>query len=272
MNIDPDKACGVEGADVIRVCDFFGKPLVMSFWFTKGGYDCIDQQDVFDDVARKFKGRVGMLSINVRDDRDQVRDLIADHGWTAPNGYDRDGAVSNIYRVGVCPTFIYVKPGGVMKDASTRVTSVAELSARDTITDRCLQLGIDPRQKRRRGGKQVHLHLRSGKPPLTQLTVLVGSLLIGFITGNKVQMVVGLILGSLGGFELAVREHFAGYRSHTTLLAGVAFVITTGLIFFVAKWVLWQALLIGLVVGAGVFWLRLQRFRMASGGLSYRVR
>jgi len=35
-NIDPKKACGVEGADVIRICDYFDRPLVMSFWFTKG--------------------------------------------------------------------------------------------------------------------------------------------------------------------------------------------------------------------------------------------
>ena len=128
-NIDPDKACSVEGDDVIRVCDLFDKPLVMSFWFTKGGSACIDQQDIFDDVAKKFKGRVGVLSINVRDNRDQVRELIADHGWTAPNGYDRDGAVSNIYRVGVCPTFIYIKTGGVMKEATTGESSAAELSA-----------------------------------------------------------------------------------------------------------------------------------------------
>lgn len=113
-----------------------------------------------------------------------------------------------------------------------------------------------------------------GNLPLTQLTVLIGLvlLLIGFITGNKTQMVVGLILGSLGGFELAMREHFAGYRSHTTLLAGVVFVIVTGLLFFVAKLILWQGLLIGLIVAVGTFWLLLQQFRKASGGLSYRVR
>ena len=128
-NIDPKKACGVEGADVIRICDFFGRPLVMSFWFTKGGSQCIDQQDVFDDVALKFRDRVGALSINVRDDRDDLRGLIEDHGWKVPVGYDRDGAVSNIYRVGGCPTFIYVRKGGVMKDASIGKTSAAELNA-----------------------------------------------------------------------------------------------------------------------------------------------
>ena len=128
-NIDPKQACKVEGADVIRVCDYFDRPLVMSFWFTKGGSQCIDQQDVFDDVALGYKRRLGALSINVRDDRDDVRSLIEEHGWKVPVGYDRDGAVSNIYRVGGCPTFIYVRKGGVMKNATIGPASAEELNA-----------------------------------------------------------------------------------------------------------------------------------------------
>ena len=128
-NIDPKQACKVEGADVIRVCDYFDRPLVMSFWFTKGGSQCIDQQDVFDDVTLDYKRRLGALSINVRDDRDDVRSLIEEHGWKVPAGYDRDGAVSNLYRVGGCPTFIYVRKGGVMKNATIGPASAEELNA-----------------------------------------------------------------------------------------------------------------------------------------------
>ena len=128
-NIGPKQACKVAGADVIRVCDYFDRPLVMSFWFTKGGSQCIDQQDVFDDVTLDYKRRLGALSINVRDDRDDVRSLIEEHGWKVPVGYDRDGAVSNIYRVGGCPTFIYVRKGGVMKNATIGPASAEELNA-----------------------------------------------------------------------------------------------------------------------------------------------
>ena len=39
---------------------------------------------------------------------------------------------------------------------------------------------------------------------------------------------VGLVLGSLAGLELSVREHFAGYRSHTLLLAAAVGVATLG--------------------------------------------
>ena len=35
----------------------------------------------------------------------------------------------------------------------------------------------------------------------------------------------GMRLGSLAGLELSVREHFAGYKSHTTVLAGTVAVV-----------------------------------------------
>lgn len=113
-----------------------------------------------------------------------------------------------------------------------------------------------------------------GSFPLMQLTVLTGLFLIGLgaFTGNMTQLMIGLLVGSLGGLELSVREHFAGYRSHTTLLAGVVFVLGTGLAFFVGRQVLWVCLVIGLLLGSLAFgWLR-NKFVKASGGLSYRLR
>ncbi len=54
-------------------------------------------------------------------------------------------------------------------------------------------------------------------------------LVVGFFVGDgrgAVLIATGLALGSLAGLELSIREHFAGYRSHTTLLAGAAAVAT----------------------------------------------
>ena len=85
-------ACRIDTPGAIRVCDLFDRPLVISFWFTKGG-DCAAQQDVVDAVYRRYRGRVNFLSLDIRDDRDTVRELIRQHGWKMPVGYDRDGAV-----------------------------------------------------------------------------------------------------------------------------------------------------------------------------------
>jgi hypothetical protein len=46
-----------------------------------------------------------------------------------PLGHDRDGAVSNLYRVGGCPTFVYAYPGGILQTATIGELSEAELSA-----------------------------------------------------------------------------------------------------------------------------------------------
>lgn len=125
-----DPACRVERGDAIRVCDLFDRPLVLSFWFSRGGGECVDQQDVLDRVYRRYRGRVGFLSLNVRDDRDAVRDLVRERGWAMPVGYDRDGAVARLYRVGVCPTFAYAYPGGTLHSAGIGRLGAAELSRR----------------------------------------------------------------------------------------------------------------------------------------------
>jgi hypothetical protein len=112
-----------------------------------------------------------------------------------------------------------------------------------------------------------------GSFPVQELTVLVGLVLlvIGFVGSSPVTIAVGVALGCLAGLELSVREHFAGYRSHSVLLAGTAFVLTVGGLYYVGNLVL----LICLLAGAAVFALSLLAlrgaFRRASGGLSFKV-
>lgn len=122
-------ACRIENSATIRVCDFFARPMVLSFWFSKGG-DCIDQQDVVDRVYARYRGRVNFLSVDVRDDRDTVRDLTRKHGWTMPVGFDRDGAVAGAYHVGGCPTFAYAFPGGTLYAAGIGNLTVDQLVTR----------------------------------------------------------------------------------------------------------------------------------------------
>lgn len=122
-------ACGIEDAEAIRVCDLFERPLVISFWFTKGG-DCAEQQDIVDSVYGRYREQVNFLSLDVRDDRGTVRDLVREHGWEMPVGYDRDGAVASLYKVGGCPTFAYVYPGGTLESASIGDLTAGQLEAR----------------------------------------------------------------------------------------------------------------------------------------------
>jgi hypothetical protein len=122
-------ACRIAIKGAIRVCDLFDRPLVISFWFSKGD-GCVDQQDVVQRVYERYRERVGFLSLDIRDDRDALRELIRQRGWTLPVGFDCDGAVATLYGVGGCPTFAYVYPGGTLQDASIGDLTVSQLSSR----------------------------------------------------------------------------------------------------------------------------------------------
>jgi len=122
-------ACEISLRGAIRVCDLFDRPLVISFWFTKGG-GCVAQQDVVNTVYERYRKRVSFLSLDVRDDRDTVRELVREHRWRLPVGYDRDGAVAALYRVGGCPTFAFAYPGGALESAAIGDLTASRLSAR----------------------------------------------------------------------------------------------------------------------------------------------
>lgn len=109
-------ACEVELSEVIRICDYFDRPLAVSFWFTRGA-DCLPTQDVFDRAAARFGDRVGFVSINLLDDRAEASRIVRERGWSVPVGHDADGAVAGLYRVGVCPTVAFALPGGILHRA-----------------------------------------------------------------------------------------------------------------------------------------------------------
>lgn len=112
-----------------------------------------------------------------------------------------------------------------------------------------------------------------GSFPLAELTVLAGivMLVVGVAGGSPTAIGVGVVLGGLGGLEVSAREHFAGYRSHTTLLAGTVFVLVTGGLFYLAGLILAICLAAGALAFLAAFIALRRAFRRASGGYSFRV-
>jgi hypothetical protein len=112
-----------------------------------------------------------------------------------------------------------------------------------------------------------------GNFPLAELTVLAGivMLAVGIFGRNPTAIGVGVVLAGLGGLATAASEHFAGYRSHTTLLAGTVFVLVTGGLFYLAGLILAVCLGVGAAAFAGAFFALRKAFQKASGGLSFKV-
>ena len=105
--------------------------------------------------------------------------------------------------------------------------------------------------------------------PLVEICVLIGLILLilGLIRwddpGGREMLVAGMVLASLGGLDTALREHFAGYKSHALMLAALPAVVIAGALFFAeAPWI--AIPLAAAVVFGGAFAALRRAFRAHS--------
>jgi hypothetical protein len=118
-----------------------------------------------------------------------------------------------------------------------------------------------------------------GSFPLVEVMVLVALVLLVagflFVKGHQgaVMIGVGVALGALAGLELSIREHFAGYRSHTLLLAGFASAAVLGALFYLGPDSLSSGarLAIGAAVLGGTAWALAAAFRRRAG-VAFKLR
>jgi hypothetical protein len=116
-----------------------------------------------------------------------------------------------------------------------------------------------------------------GSFPLTELIILAGIVLMvwGFASGSgregDAKIAAGLAIAALAGLELAIREHVTGFRSHTTLLAGAAALLTVAALSVGVGLDALGVLLAGGVLSfAGAFYGLRELFKRRSGGLGFR--
>jgi hypothetical protein len=72
-----------------------------------------------------------------------------------------------------------------------------------------------------------------GGLPVSEIAIFAGivALVVWLINGGQVTLIIGIALCALGVIEVTAREHFSGYRSHATLLAGIpAIAVGIGLV------------------------------------------
>jgi hypothetical protein len=114
-----------------------------------------------------------------------------------------------------------------------------------------------------------------GSFPLSELIVLLGIVLIlwGAVrgSGGEEMIAAGLVIASLGGGELALREHMGGYRSHSSLLAGVAALVAVTVVALgLGPVKIWVLLVLGAAVFGATFYAMRELFKRRSGGLGFR--
>jgi hypothetical protein len=112
--------------------------------------------------------------------------------------------------------------------------------------------------------------------PLVELCILLSLVLIvlGFVNdGPKrgVLLASGFTLVTLSSLELAIREHFTGYRSHSALLAGVCALAAVAPLYFFTDLPQEALLVVGALVFAAAFQALRSAFARKAGGLHFRA-
>lgn len=123
----PVPACEVRGDDVLTVCPRDREPLVLTFVVTRGA-DCEPQVDRVERMMDRFDG-VRFATVMSGNTQQEATELAEARGWREPIGVDEDGAVVNLYGVGICPVTVFARDGRVQDVAFGNLTE-AELRRR----------------------------------------------------------------------------------------------------------------------------------------------
>jgi hypothetical protein len=107
-------ACELRTELVLNVCELQDRPLVLTFVVTTGA-DCEPQVDRVERMRADFPG-VNFAVVMSGNDLDESRAIAERRGWDQPVGVDQDGAVVNLYGIGICPVTVLAKPGGDVLD------------------------------------------------------------------------------------------------------------------------------------------------------------
>ena len=118
-------ACDVRQPGVINICDLSRRAVALTF-IGPGGGECNAHLDRVERVRRAFR-EVNFVGVVSSKERDEVAELVRRRRWGFPVTVDRDNAVFNLYRVGLCGTTVFAYPGGEVRGTKIKVESDSEL-------------------------------------------------------------------------------------------------------------------------------------------------
>lgn len=106
-----------------------------------------------------------------------------------------------------------------------------------------------------------------GGIPVSEIAIFAGlvAVVVGYFNGGGPALVTGIVLCVLGVFEVTAREHFAGFRSHSILLAAIPAVAAELLLVQImpSSWPRATALIGDVIVFTGLFWPLRRRYARA---------
>jgi hypothetical protein len=121
-------ACQVRSKEVVNLCELRKKPMVLTFLVTRGA-DCEPQVDRVERMRRDFP-EVNFAAVMSGNERADAEEIVRNRRWTQPVAVDHDGAVVNLYGIGVCPTTVFARSGGIVVNTALGNLTEDQLRAR----------------------------------------------------------------------------------------------------------------------------------------------
>ncbi|HEX6712562.1 MAG TPA: hypothetical protein VF066_04225 [Thermoleophilaceae bacterium] len=122
-------ACNVHIASALNGCDLRRRPSVVVFAGTRGA-NCLPGFDRIERVRKAFP-QVAFAGILIKMDLKDARKTVRKGGWGFPVAFDRDGQLTNVYGLGVCPATIFARKGG--RVAATKLGKLSDAQLRTAI-------------------------------------------------------------------------------------------------------------------------------------------
>lgn len=99
----------------VQLADLRGQVVLINVWATWCP-PCRAEMPAIQAVYEQLRGRgFTVLAVNVREDADQVRSFMAQHGLTFPALLDSNGAVSALYQSRVYPSSYFIDRTGLVR-------------------------------------------------------------------------------------------------------------------------------------------------------------
>jgi hypothetical protein len=114
-NKQPGKsyACTVHVPGALNGCDLRRKPSVIVFVGSRGA-NCLPGLDRIERVRRSLPN-VAFAGILIKMGLADAQKTVRQHSWGFPVAYDHDGLLTNTFGIGVCPSYVLARKGGVIK-------------------------------------------------------------------------------------------------------------------------------------------------------------
>ena len=116
--------------NMVKLSDFFGKPIVLNFW-ASWCPPCKAELPDFDDACKKYDGEVVFLMVNMTDNQmetvEVAKDFIKTYGYDFPVYFDVDYQAAMAYGVRSIPQTYFINAEGELVATATGMISAAQL-------------------------------------------------------------------------------------------------------------------------------------------------